>query len=323
MGEMNEETSYRLYGVVLQSRFPFRYALEPVREAPDLRFVYHGVIAEADPPGQLVYDSVLKNESGRSVVRLFRSEREESIVFPGIAAFRCAADRIDAWAYEDGLEYLVEICLIGNVMSYWLERREISAIHASSVVVAGHAVSFIAGTSRGKTTTACSFLAAGYPLLTDDILPVTRGEHGTTAWPGYPQMKLLPQQLHFLGVDAQGLEKVHPAFEKLRVPIGADIGRYHDRPVPLGCFYLIDRTTDRHPTLHAVPQASALIELVKHSFAAELMDAVDRGPARLSRLAGIARTVPMRLMAVPDGYDRLSEIPGIIEEDSLKWSSSG
>lgn len=322
MTDTSDAPTYHLYGMTVQSRFPFRFGLERAAGPADLQFVYHGVAAETVPPGRVVYNSLLKNQSGQSVVRLYRGEEEETVVFPGIAAFRCGPDRIDAWAYLDGLEYLVEICLIGNVMSYWLERRGICAIHASAVVIAGHAVGFIAGTSRGKTTTACSFLAAGYPLLTDDILPLTLGNGRPTAWPGFPQMKLLPEQLQLLGADGGGLEKVHPLFDKLLAPIGNGIGRYHRRSVPLGCIYLLDRTPAGRPTLVPITQGTALIELVKHSFAAELMDAVDRGPERLARLAQIARAVPLKRIRIPAGYDRLGEVPALVAEDASLWSTT-
>ena len=310
------EPAYRLYGLTVGSAFPFRYYLEPSRETPDLRFVYHGVASETDPPGSEVAVGGFGGESGRTVMRLFRNGGLETVVFPGIAAFECSADVINAYAFIEGIEYLVEICLVGNVMAYWLERRGICALHASAVMVDERAVAFIAGTSRGKTTTACGFVAAGHPLLTDDILPAETGPGGVTVRPAFPQMKLLPEQLGILRGDPGRFEKVHPLFEKLMVPIGNGIGCYHSRSVPFGCIYLLDRDEDGGgPSVLPVNRGEALMELVRHSFAAELIDAVDRGPRRLERLAAVARAVPMRRLRIPSGYGRLEDVRLLVLDD--------
>lgn len=310
------EPSYHIYGLTLKSSFPFRYHLKPSYNVPDLRFIYHGVSDRTDPPGVEVTGNGLGEDSGFTVMRLFIADDLETIVFPGIAAFECSGTEIHAYAFIEGIEYLVEICLIGNVLAYWLERRGISAIHASAVVVDNCAVAFIAGTSRGKTTTACGFLAAGHQLLTDDILPVVTASWDITAQSGFPQMKLLPEQFAFLGGDPHGLKKVHPLFEKLMVPIGDGIGNYHDGSVSLGAIYLLDRSEEvGDPEVSPVSQSEALMELVRHSFAAELMDAVDRGSHRLERLAAIARTVPVRRLCIPAGYDCLETVRlAVIEE---------
>lgn len=306
---ISSESSYHIYGLTLKSSFPFLYHLKPSYNEPDLKFIYHGVFDWTVPAGVEVSGSCLGDNSGQSVMRLFIADEIETIVFPGIASFECSGTEIHSYAFVEGIEYMVEICLIGNVLAYWMERRGISAIHASAVVVDNYAVAFIAGTSRGKTTTACGFLTAGYPLLTDDILPVVEVSGVVMARASFPQMKLLPEQVAFLGGDPRKFKKVHPLFEKLMVPIGSGIGNYHEEAVPLGGIYLLDRSEDTvNPEVLPVSRADALVELVRHSFAAELMDAVDRGPSRFKRLAAIARTVPVRRLLISAGYDQLEEV---------------
>jgi hypothetical protein len=313
-----QEASYRLYGLTITSEFPFRYHLEPSSGAPDLRFVYHGVTEEADPPGEEIAGSFLGGDSVGTSMRLFRDKARETIVFPGIAAFECSAEEIHARAFVADIEYLIEICLMGYVMSYWLERRGMCAIHASAVCIHDQAVAFIAGTSRGKTTMACSMLAAGYPLLTDDILPIRISPGTFRVFPGFPQMKLLPEQLAILGDTPGEFEKVHPLFDKLKVPIGSEIGTYYDRPLSQAVIYQLDRDGDNSqvkPQALPMSRRAALLELLRHSFAAELVDAADRGALRLERLASVAGRVTVKRLILPDGYRRLEEVRDFVVRD--------
>ena len=314
MHEARVTNRFKLYGLTLQSDFPFRYHLERSCEEPDVTFFYHGVVPQEDPPGAEVYASPALNRHGESVLRLYAAQDVDTLVFPGVASFACSAGEIHGRAAAPGLEYLVEICLAGNVMAFWLERQGVTAIHASAVVVAGRAACFIAGTSRGKTTTACAFLAAGHALLADDIVALSIASGCALAYPAFPQMKLLPEQLLHLGVRAVGYQKVHPGFEKLMVPIGNGVGRYCDQAVPVGGIYLLDRVSSGtgSPSMRPVAQGEALMELVRHSFAAELVDAVDRSSGRLARLAALARAVPVRRINVPPGYDRLHEVQSLV-----------
>ena len=59
---------YRIYGCTVESSFPFRYNLNLSTEAPDLTFVYEGVVPERRPPGLHVYSSSEPNERDRSAV---------------------------------------------------------------------------------------------------------------------------------------------------------------------------------------------------------------------------------------------------------------
>lgn len=331
-----DELDYRLYGLTLRSSFPFRFHFEPSRETPDLLFVYHGVTEEQLPAGTRLTGGSREegapaggpsddgspedgsNEGGSrgEVMQLYRSGNAEIVYFPGIAAFRCLQSEIHAWAFAEGLEYLVEICLVGNVMAYWLERRGTLALHASAVVVRGGAVAFLAGTSRGKTTAACAFLSAGHALLTDDILPLGVSSQEVSALPGFPQMKLLPAQVDFLGLGTGDFKKVHPLFEKLMVPIGRTYGSFHDRSVPLAAVYLLDRDENAGaPGCTLLGRSEAFIELLRHSFAAELVDAIDRGRDRFGRISTAARLVPVKRLRLPAGYEHLDRVVSCVEED--------
>ncbi|MBI3799732.1 MAG: hypothetical protein HY268_22515 [Deltaproteobacteria bacterium] len=150
-------------------------------------------------------------------------------------------------------------------------------LHASAVMTSAGAVAFVALSQGGKSALAAALMVAGHSLLSDDMLPVAADGGRFLAYPGYPQMRMWPEQAqHFVG-DYQALELVHPNFTKRRVPIGpAGWGTFCTFPQPLSALYLLDR---RSPAeygitikIAAVSLAQALFTLVGHSFAAPLIN---------------------------------------------------
>lgn len=235
--------------------------------------------------------------------------------FPRSADFYLWPQRIVCHLLDPAAAPLVEIHFLGTAMALWLELRGIPALHASAVAVDGRAVAFTSSNGGGKSSLAAALMQAGHPLLTDDILPVERAADGTiTGRPGYPTMRMWPEEArHFLG-HIDGLPRVHPRLDKRRVFVGppAGFGSFHGAPAPLACLYLPDR---RDPAqwgerveIAPVSQAQAVIELVRHSFVARLVHAAGLQPARLHLFAALVRQVPVRRLVYPSGFDHLPSV---------------
>ncbi len=239
--------------------------------------------------------------------------------FPGAAEFRFWDHRIGYRLIGPVDPSVLEILLLGQVLSYWLELRGIVVLHASAVVIDGAAVAFLASNRGGKTSLAASFLEAGYPLLSDDILPIELELGTPCARSAYPQMRMWPgEATRFVGT-ASGLPRVHPELEKRRISVGSGgFGRFDGRPRPLSRIYLPQRT-DLGPSstrVRPAPPAEAVIELVRHSFVADLIaDHHDLVSQRIETLGRLAATVPVRRLEYPSGYDRLNAVREAILAD--------
>jgi hypothetical protein len=143
------------------------------------------------------------------------------IVTPAGTVFRFT-EVVDFFVLDDGIAYqlhdphyahMVELHLLGFVLAYWLERSGWPSLHASSVVVDGHAIAFLSRHGGGKTSLAATMVSRGYPLLSDDLLALTPAADGFLARPGYPQMRMWPEQArHFVG--REDLEQVHPSLDE-------------------------------------------------------------------------------------------------------------
>ena len=150
------------------------------------------------------------------------------------------------WAGDDqsgtGLSETERQILLGPVIVLALALRGVLSLHASAAMFRGKLVLFLGESGQGKSTLA-AYLSeqAGWRLAADDILPVTQGVGGLTAWPHFPQLKLpleyqpglgLPEQISIHAVvkltdaDSDGKPdlKVMPASQAVQAYLGHTAG---------------------------------------------------------------------------------------------------
>ncbi len=297
-----------LFGLTISTDFPFTVGLRPASRETDLAIELSRAPVLPDPDEGLIYESPYQGPAGESLASLYRMQDHEVLRFPAVADFRIGAREIAAHLPAVSRE-LAEIQLLGPVLSYWFERQGIPTLHASAVVVNNRAVAFLSNQGGGKTGLAAAMMQAGFPLLTDDVLPVEERGGSFLARPGYPQMRMWPDEAeHFLG-GFEDLSLVHPGVSKRRVAVGAGgFGEFHDASLPLACIYLPERVADGPIEIHEISPRGALIELVRHSFSPHLVQAVGLQPARLDRFARLVLQVPVRRLRYPSGFERLPEV---------------
>lgn len=301
----------RVFGITLASDFPFAHHLAAGRVAPDLTF------SIGTPPllggGSRLYSSPWRDEDGESLSYLDRFPEMEVLRFPGIADFYLAPGQITGHLLDPDRPDLMELRLLGPVLSYWLERLGIPVLHAAAVRVDAGAVGFVAHSGGGKSSLAAALLQAGAPLLTDDLLPVEESGGTFLARPGYPQMRMEPDSArHFFGT-ADGLIPVCPDDTKLHAPVGT----FEDTPLPLTALYLVERRPGPVEIL-PLPKPQAVIELVRHSFSPYLVEAVGLQPRRLDLFARLVRQVPVCRLLCPAGLEHLPRVAEAILEHCAK-----
>jgi hypothetical protein len=335
---------YGLYGLTLASDFSFASHLAPGTGSPDLTFT----CVSSDPScgtqrrAELVYASPpYPDETGESEVFLYRSDDCLIVRFSGICEFYLWPDRIlccpltseyrrrlSGYPYDEVEKYhrmLIEIYLLGFVFACWLEWQGIPTLHASAVGVGEGAAAFISSGGGGKSSSAVALMRAGYPLLTDDILPIQYSGEAYVGRPGYPQMRMWPEQAqHFLG-HYEDLDLLHPTVSKRRVPIEeTGLGTFCEVSKPLACLYLPER---RDPAdwgtkikIEPVSRREAVMALIGHSFIPPVVEALGLHPHRLDFFARMALRVPVRRVVFPNGFDYLPRVRRAILADLASFT---
>ncbi len=312
----------RLFGLEVAGDLPLGCAPVEALGPPDLTYERlsrgrHGTGWWTAAPA---YISPLRTADGDSAARLYRLGDCDILSLTGIADYYLWDDRIAAHLLDPDQEPLVEIHLLGTVLACWLERRGIPVLHAAAVVADGRGVGFLAGSGGGKSALAAAGMAAGWPLLTDDLLAVEERDGVLLGRPGYPQMRMWPDLAEAVLGGCRGLEPVHPRVEKRRVPVGPrGFGAFQPDPAPLGCLYLPERRQpgDAGPDVIITPvsRQEAVRELLRGSFVARLGDVLGSAAERLDRLVRLARQVPLRRLSYPSGLGHLGRVREALAAD--------
>ena len=315
----------RAYGLTLSSDFAFANRLLPATGTPDLVFT---CVENAPLPGgwelhATACTGLHRTEDGESGLYVYHLASCDVLRFTRVADFFLWPKRIVCHLLDPVYHYAIEIRLLGTVLSFWLERKGIRALHASAVVVNGRVAAFLSTNKGGKSALVASLMQEGHPLLTDDILSVERGQDTFLGRPGYPNMRMWPDEAqHFLGRH-DDLGFVHPALSKRRVPVGpGGYGTFCDEPQPLDRIYLPER---RDPVegsaeieITPVSPPDAVIELVRNSFAATIVEALGWQPRRLGFFAQMVEEVPVRRLVYPSGFTHLPPVRDAVLADLAK-----
>lgn len=309
----------RLFGVTLASHFSFTVHLPVTQRNPDLIF-------EASPSSPLaggwelnsaVYTSPRHLPDGTSVCRLFRTPDYEVLSFPR-TDFYLGADRIMCRLPEPGFHHLVESYLLGPVFAYWLERRSLPVLHASAVAFQGRAFAFLAAHGVGKSGLAAALLSRGAALLCDDLVPVESCGGVLSAQPGFPQMRMWPDEATCFLRRYEHLPRVAPDVDKRWVPAGpGGLGVFQHSPLPLGGIYFLERRPegDAPIEIREISPRNALIEVLRHSFLPLLVAAAGLQPSRFDFFSRLVRDVPVRRLSYPSGFERLPEVADAVLRD--------
>lgn len=301
--------THHIFGLTLASDFSFTHRLSPGEGVPDLTFSCTPPPPVPSGEGSRLYSSPWRDEAGESLSHFDRYPRVDVLRFPGTADFHLEPGRITGNLLAPAQRDLMEMRLLGPVLSLWLERLGIPALHASAIRLGQGSVAFLSHSGGGKSSLAAAFVQAGAALLTDDVLPVEESGETFLARPGYPQMRLEPDgSRHFLdGIG--GLKPVSPDDTKLHVPIGTEgFGAFHDSSLPLTALYVIER--HGKPGIVPLTRREAVIELVRHSFSPYLVEALGLQPRRLDLFARLVHQVPVLRLSYPSGFESL---PGVVE----------
>ena len=297
----------RIYGLNLASSVDLSHQLEPACGPPDIAVDVAGGPPEmpGDPAGEApCWESPERASDGRPVTRLTRRGPWWALDFHAVGTFFVGDRRIVAVPEAGAPPELLELRLLGPVLSFWLELRGIVCLHASAVVADGRAVVFLAHHGGGKSSLAATLVEQGLPLLTDDVLPLeTLPDGSLRARPGYPQMRFWPAEAERFAGAAEELPRVLSSLDKRRVAVGPHgFGAFHGEPCPLAAVFLVERRDDAvGAEIEPVLPSQAVVALLAGSFLPRLAAGAGLQERRLDLLARLVEAVPVRRLVFPRG----------------------
>jgi hypothetical protein len=244
----------------------------------------------------------------------------------GVGEFLVAANgrRITSRPAADGSRESFQVYMLGQALSFALVKQRFEPLHATAIVVDGHAIAFLGGSAFGKSTLAACFLAGGHRLLTDDLLILRSCAEGIVAYPGPPRIKLFPQIARtFLSGAASGVA-MNAGTEK-RI-LALDETQACARPVRLAAIFSLavprESCRSNRPTIEPMSPREAFVELVGSSFNRRLAGA-QRMARQFAAMAPIADAVPFKKLTYPRRIDLLTDVRAMVLADAHVASACG
>jgi hypothetical protein len=320
----------RAAAVVASSALQYRYGVYGVRVLSDSlldlpEYTDDGLACvECVAGDSQVFADALQGASFRSrpgawYRYAFLEDGSSYVRWDAVGEFLVSPDgrRIVCRAEEKVSSESLEVYLLGQALSFALVKQHLEPLHATTVIVDGKAVAFLGSNAFGKSSLAASFLAAGFRLLTDDLLIVRDSSRGVLAYPGPPRIKLFSKvAARVLGENATG--PVMNADTDKRV-LRLDARQTCSEPVVLQAIYAVtaprDACRELEVRIRPLPPREAFVALIKGAFNRRLVTA-GRLERQFEMMAQLAGCVPVRTLAYPRAIDRLPEVRAAVLADS-------
>lgn len=210
----------------------------------------------------------------------------------------------------------VESILVGPVLALAMQSQGQVHLHASAVVVDGQAVAFSAPSGAGKSTLAAAWVQAGYPLLTDDVLPLLLDGAGVVALHSLPRLKLWGDSLTALGRDESLYPRNLSFMAKRQIMIGREWGTVAPDSAPLGVIYLLAPHTDagREIEFQSIAPLDRTLRLLGSLYLGETLRGA-RAVRALDAVTRIASVTPVRRAVYCRTYTGLAALQRAILAD--------
>ena len=228
------------------------------------------------------------------------AQRGEEVVgrFYGLADFEIDGSGRQVTYYRDPANRdLVPILIAGSLVAYLLSSAGRLVLHASAVEVDGAALAFVGFSGQGKTTMATILCAEGYPLVTDDLLPVDPGPEGVTCAPGGIELRVREKVEALLERFSSGRVRGRTLDDRHSVaPLATSAER-----LPLGALVIPwpDRTANTVSARRLPPGEAAL--LLARCQRIEGWTASSQLRAQFNSISTVVASVPVLEMHVPWG----------------------
>jgi len=215
--------------------------------------------------------------------------------------------------YKDSEQAFLQQCIIGPVFAVLLHQRKYLILHASAVSLDGEAVIFLGNTGDGKSTIAASLLELGHQFLADDIAAVqTAGVSHPLIFGGFPHLKLWPDAAGGLEFQEDDLSSMHPDLTK---KVLYDSFNFSSRATNLKAIYILRDSDSPKPQIIPLSYQNALVEIVRYSFLARLLDKMDSSVPHFEQASSLVNRVPIRFLKRRKDLSELRKVARLIVED--------
>lgn len=200
----------------------------------------------------------------------------------------------------------VRLFIIGSVVGILFHKRGQLVLHGAAVLHDRGVSVFVGESGAGKSTLAAHMGDRGFPILSDDTLPIAQTpEKGFVAWPGSRVFKLWRDALGVLGRTTSELREVHANTEKFFTPNPLVAP---DAPHPVFEVIVLDAAEDdAPPRLEKLASLTALQQINENAYRPNLVRLLGRETPHFQVTAALAGAVHTYTLTRPWDLSRIDE----------------
>ena len=275
---------------------------------------------------ELIYTSGNAQEPAASGLRIWSVSQKHllHLAYPDGTQFWLNDGRNTVWATWPAASSLEETCtyLLGPILGLLLRLRGITCLHASAINLKGHCVAFLGPAGAGKSTTAAAFARQGYPVVSDDIVPLVEQRGVFLIKAANLYLCLWPDSVTVLYGSADALPRFTPGWEKRRLDLGKAGTRLETHTLPLAAIYVLgERRSNSAPRAERIHPRPALLSLVAETYASKVLDRAMRA-REFEVLGRLIAAIPVRRLVAHSDPRRINDICGVVLEDLARMKDS-
>lgn len=205
----------------------------------------------------------------------------------------------------------LEHLLLDQILPRSLAQQGELVIHASAVQVGDRTALFAAASGWGKSTLAALLHGHGMQVLSDDCIVLDIDGGQVCALPTYPSLRLLPDSIDAVGVDANNGAPVshYSTKQRLHVPLQAL------PPAPVIAIYLLNDPADPAAEIQVNPvhASRCCVAIIRNSFRLDLGDRAGNAH-HLAQCSAVARKVPAFDLHYPRDFSQQAALVACIRD---------
>jgi len=247
---------YNAYGLRIRSDFPFPQLLVSDCDLDNASAISADVFIHlqldsslhTDPPGKENAYSDISRESAVLIIR-------------GLGTFYIRRGReITIQPHRHFDEQMIQAVIINAVMAIVLFQRKTLVFHASCVKINDTAIAFLGTSGAGKSLIAGALVARGHYLVTEDVAPVYLIGAQPYVYPGYPMIRMKPQDSAMLGLSHQCNKLLHAKEQRCQCFVRDS---FTALPCPLRYIFVL--AVNERRKIQRLSSKESFMELISHS----------------------------------------------------------
>jgi hypothetical protein len=185
---------------------------------------------------------------------------------PGVATFYIGnGNQINIMPEPNIDEDSLRVFLLGSALGILLLQRGHLVLHGNAIKIGPYCMVCVGDSGLGKSTLAAGFMRRGYPILSDDVVPINSL---INAMPGYPRIKIWQDTADHFNINTQGLKRIRPDIPKFNLPLGAN---FHTTQLPIRWIFELHAKDQEEVTLERLNGMERFKSIYNNLYKVEFM----------------------------------------------------